>query len=171
MQLSGVGYLSLAEVRLLDSGSGSWDLAKGKAATQSSTLSGTSAGASLAVNGDIDGNFYHGSVTHTDRDNEPWWQVDLGFSVPVDTIVISNRTDCCGFRLSDYYIFVSNTPFSPTDTIETLLGRVPSFHQTTAPDPSVALSLTAFGRYVRIQVPGRTYLSLAEVQVSGRPVP
>lgn len=171
VQLSGAGYLSLAEVRVLSEGSDIWNLAGGKAASQSSTLAGTSAGASLAVNGDIEGNFYRGSVTHTDLDTEPWWEVDLGFSLMVDTIMISNRTDCCGSRLGDYYIFVSNTPFSPTDTIETLMGRAIWFHQTSAPNPSVALSLSAIGRYIRIQLPGRNYLSLAEVQVSGSLLP
>ena len=30
---------------------------------------------------------------HTNRDNSPWWQVDLGKSRPLDRVVIYNRCD------------------------------------------------------------------------------
>ena len=31
----------------------------------------------LAIDGIIDGIFDHGSVTHTDETDQPWWRVDL----------------------------------------------------------------------------------------------
>jgi hypothetical protein len=96
--------------------------------------------------------------------------VDLGASTAVGSIVIWNRTDCCGTRLSDYWVFVSDIPFGPTDTPGTLQGRVGTFgsHQTTAPNPSTTIVAGAQGRYVRVQLTGTNNLSLAEVQVFGQ---
>lgn len=168
VQLAGVNYLSLAEVQVLSNPALTWNVAAGKPAAQSSTYPGYPANANLAVDGSTDGNFFDGSVTHTDLDTEPWWQVDLGNSnSPVLSVFIHNRTDCCGSRLGDYYLFVSNQPFGPTDTIASLLGRqgTTSIHQTAAPNPSTAIPVGIIGRYLRVQVPGRNYLSLAEVQV------
>src|SRR6202035_1629549 len=94
--------------------------------------------ASSAVDGNTDGSFFNGSVSHTNADSNAWWQGDLGSSASVTSIVILNRTDCCGDRLSDYWVFVSNTPFGSTDTPATLQGRAgtSSSHQTTFPNPS-----------------------------------
>jgi hypothetical protein len=175
VQLTSAGYLSLAEVQVFGSGGlPIANLAQGKAATQSSTLPGyPTAGASAAVDGNPDGNFQDGSVTATNLDPNPWWQVDLGTSAAIGSIVVWNRTDCCGTRLSDYWVFVSNTPFLPTDTPATLQSRAGTFssHQTNAPNPSTLIAPVGLGRYVRIQLTSSNYLSLAEVQVFGVPAP
>jgi hypothetical protein len=53
-------------------------LFRGDHAVQSSNLSATGGAARLAVDGNTDGNYASGSVTHTARNQEPtWWQVDL----------------------------------------------------------------------------------------------
>jgi hypothetical protein len=172
VQLSSAGYLSLAEVQVFGPGAPSTsDLAQGKAASQSSTLPGyASAGAGSAVDGNTDGAFGNGSVTATNLDSNAWWQVDLGASANVGSVVVWNRTDCCGPRLSDYWVFVSDTPFLTTDTPDTLQFRAGTFssHQTAAPNPSAAIAVGAHGRYVRVQLTGAGYLSLAEVQVFGQ---
>ena len=170
VQLSDTDYLSLAEVQVLGTGPPSSNLAQGKAASQSSTLPGYADGAAAAVDGNTDGNFYDGSVTATNQDANPWWQVDLGASAAVSSVAIYNRTDCCGSRLSDYWVFISDTPFLASDTPATLQNRAGTFasHQTTAPNPSTALAPGAEGRYVRVQLTSAGYLSLAEVQVFGQ---
>ena len=162
VQLTSPNYLSLAEVQVF----GAANLALGKTATQSSTLPGTPA-AGAAVDGNTDGAFFDGSVTATNLDTNAWWQVDLGASMPVGSIVVWNRTDCCASRLNDYWVFVSDTPFLPTDTPATLQFRAATFssHQTAAPNPSTSISALTQGRYVRIQLTNPNYLSLAEVQV------
>jgi hypothetical protein len=146
-------------------------LAVGRPATQSSTLSDyATTGATEAVDGNTNGNFFDGSVTSTNRDTNAWWEVDLGASVPIDSVVIWNRTDCCSDRLSDYWIFLSDTPFSPHDTPAMLEKRVGTWksHQTLAPHPSTTTRTAgAKGRYIRVQLTGTDYLSLAEVQVFG----
>jgi hypothetical protein len=169
IQLSSPNYLSLAEVQV-QNGPPPTNLAQGRAAfaAQSSTLPGTPA-AGVAVDGVTDGSFFNGSVTATNLESNPWWQVDLGSSAAISSVVVWNRTDCCGSRLSDYWVFVSDTPFQPTDTPATLQFRAATFssHQTTAPNPSTAIAMSAQGRYVRIQLNTPNYLSLAEVQVFG----
>jgi hypothetical protein len=147
---------------------GGSNLAQGKAATQSSTYPSATSGAAAAVDGNTDGNFSSGSVTATNLDNNAWWQVDLGASTVVGAVVIWNRTDCCGSRLSDFWVFISGTPFLSTDTPATLQNRAATFssHQTAAPPPSITVAANgARGRYVRVQLTGADYLSLAEVQV------
>jgi len=138
----------------------------GKTATESSIY----APASRAVDGNTDGNFDDGSVAHTGYEANPWWQVDLGAPKTVNSVVVWNRTDCCGDRLSDYWIFVSNTPFAPTDTPATLQNRAGTWssHQTTAPNPSTSVVVPGMqGQYVRVQLGVANFLNVAEVQVIG----
>jgi hypothetical protein len=173
VQLAGTDYLSLAEVQVFGTGGapGPTNVALGKSAAQSSTFPGYATdGAASAVDGNPNGNFQDGSVTATNLDPNPWWQVDLGASTAVTSIVIWNRTDCCGSRLGDYWVFVSDTPFLPTDTPTTLQNRAATFssHQTAAPNPSTTIAPFAQGRYVRVQLSSANYLSLAEVQVFGQ---
>jgi hypothetical protein len=128
-------------------GGGATNLALGKTASQSSTLPTTPA-ASAAVDGNTDGAFYAGSVTATNLEANPWWQVDLGTSTSVGSVTIWNRTDCCASRLSDYWLFISNTPFLSTDTPATLQNRAGVFasHQTSTPNPSAMIAAGVQGR-------------------------
>ena len=147
-------------------------LAVGKPAAQSSTLPTYATTVPLAaVDGNTEGDFFKGSVTSTKQDANAWWQVDLGASTAIGSIAIWNRTDCCAARLSDYWVFVSDTPFSGADTPATLQKRagVWKSHQTVAPNPSTTIATEGTkGRYVRVQLSGTGYLSLAEVEVFGR---
>ena len=81
-------FLMLAEVEVL---SGGKNIAVGKMASQSSTDYGGPA--KLAVDGNPDGNFDHKSTTHTASQDNPWWEVDLGSVVSVDSVRIHPRTD------------------------------------------------------------------------------
>jgi hypothetical protein len=170
VQLAGADYLSLAEVQVL----GAWaaplfDLALGKTATQSSTA--YSRPAANAVDGNVDGAYMNDSITHTDLNTNAWWQVDLGASASITSIRIWNRTDCCSNRLSNYWVFVSDTPFAATDTPAALQNRAGTWgsFQAAPPNPSVTISVGGNrGRYVRVQLAGADYLSLAEVQVLGQ---
>lgn len=136
------------------------NVALGKSASQSSTyMAGTEA--AKAVDGST------GSITHTRNDNYAWWQVDLGASYSIDEIRIWNRADCCGDRLSNFYVFVSDEPFSTTDLGETLNQGVWNFYVPgQAGFPSV-VPVGALGRYVRVQLSTNNWLSLGEVEVMG----
>ncbi|MDF1799026.1 MAG: discoidin domain-containing protein [Planctomycetota bacterium] len=89
--------LSLAEVDVV---SGGVSIAVGKRAEQSSTSN--AAGPERAVDGDVNGVFLEGSVTHTIDNLEAWWEVDLGKAYPIDRVVVWNRTDCCSERLEGF---------------------------------------------------------------------
>lgn len=122
-----------------------------------------------AVDGITDGDYRTtASVTHTNQELHAWWQVDLGESETIDFIRIWNRTDCCAERLSDFYVLVSNQAFSSTSLQETL-QQPGVWHVLSAGQAATKTDIPvhAPGRYVRIQLSGSNYLSLAEVEVFG----
>lgn len=132
------------------------NIALHKTASQSTTIYG--AGADRAVDGNTDGDYGRGSVTHTDFDQQPWWMVDLGGLYNVGTIKVFNRTDFESDRLGDYTVSVLDSDHN----------TVWSNHQTTVPMPSIALDAGGCtGRYVKVQLTGQNNLSLAEVEVYG----
>jgi hypothetical protein len=170
IQLADTDYLSLAEVKVfgyaVSLGS---NVAEGKSATQSST--GWGGSADKAVDGNTDGIYTNGSVTHTQYNANAWWQVDLGGPYRIDAIEVWNRTDAAPDRLDDFYVFVSDTPFASTALSETIGQEgVWSRHVVGAPIPDVLVWANAVGRYVRIQLTDTNYLALAEVKVFGVPV-
>jgi hypothetical protein len=142
------------------------NLALNKPAVQSSE----GAPAGRAVDGNTEGAFDRKSVTHTLAEPNAWWQIDLGRTAKISGIVIWNRTDCCSERLKDFWVFVSDVPFGPSDSPANLQKRPGSwsgfFDEIPSPTIEVDVGATA-GRYVRIQLQGRNPLSLAEVQVFG----
>jgi alpha-L-fucosidase 2 len=143
------------------------NLAEGKPATQSSLDWGGDP--ARAVDGNTDGNYASNSVTHTAPGSQPWWQVDLGQLRGIQALQIFNRTDCCAERLSDFYVFVSATDMGG-QTLAQLMAdpNVTRLHvDTLGGAPSVALPLVVQGRFVRVQLAGANFLSLAEVQVFG----
>ena len=139
-------------------------------ATQSSTRSGGVA--SRAIDGNTNGIYRNRSVTHTDRDTQAWWTADLGQLANLAEVEVYNRTDCCRARLSNFHVLVSATPFS-SNSLDANLND-PSvwsfFHSGALSGDSVSIPVAADGRYVRIQLQGRNFLSLAEVIVSGVPL-
>lgn len=79
--------LSLAEVEVYEKGQ---NVALNQKATQINTRKG--AGPERAVDGNADGDYNSGSVTHTEEHvANPWWEVDLGCEVDIDKVLISNR--------------------------------------------------------------------------------
>jgi len=146
------------------------NLARGKSALQSSTAYGGTA--DRAVDGNTGGDYFTGkSVTHTEEGNQrqPWWQVDLGVSAQIDHVVLWNRTDCCGERLTSFWVFVSDTPF-PAGDLSTLLrdGRVWRYESRGPAGARTRIAVGRQGRYVRVQLAGSAPLSLAEVEVFGK---
>ena len=144
------------------------NLALAKPTTQSSIFASFSS--ELAVDGNTDGNLDGGSntVTHTNNDQEAWWEVDLEAVQNIEYINVYNRTDCCQDRVSNFYVLVSDLPFTSTDLNETinqsdvLAVNIPG----TALNPT-RVDIDRSGRYVRVQLSDQDYLSLTEVEVMG----
>jgi hypothetical protein len=147
----------------------SLNVAKGGPATQSSTAFDSPA--AHAVDGDTDGSYGAGSLSHTGDDQHAWWQVDLGSSQSLSSINLWNRTDCCGERDSDYWVFVSNAPFdhSLTPAQQAAQPGVWSNHQLGTMGRPTRVAAPTTGRYVMVQLAGTNYLALAEVQVFRKP--
>ncbi|MGB0386541.1 MAG: lamin tail domain-containing protein [Ardenticatenaceae bacterium] len=140
------------------------NVALGKVATQSST--GFGGVPSRAVDGNPDGVYNNGSVTHTNNEANAWWEVDLGLAYPITEIKLYNRTDCCSHRLSNYYLIVSDAPFASQQLNDTLnQPGVSSYHNPGQAAAVETVSVNRSGRYVRVQLAGSNPLSLAEVEV------
>jgi hypothetical protein len=89
--------VSLAEVQVIEAGTGV-ELQKTGTAAQSST--GFSCVAARASDGNANSSFFAGSITTTEAEENPWWKVDLGSERAIGRLVVYNRGDCCGDRLS-----------------------------------------------------------------------
>jgi hypothetical protein len=143
-------------------------------ATQSSTYPwNISLGARNAIDGNTDGNIYNGSVTHTGSQSwwqsipdQGWWQVDLLDMFELDQIVLWNRTDCCGERLSNFNVSV-------LDNLHNTVWTNDFFTNGGYPNSSFTIDLpdNTWGEIVKVRLNRVDYLSLAEVQVFAAPEP
>lgn len=143
----------------------STNLALNRTASQSSDYPAAGITADRALNGNFT------DLTHTQLEAQPWWQVDLGSVSFIDTIKLWNRTDGGQDRLSNFYVFVSNTPFQSNNLTQTQnQAGVASYYMAgQAGTPSIInMTPNQTGRYVRVQLVGSNYLSLVELQVLGR---
>ncbi len=98
------GILSLGEVKLygVQQDLVSVSLA-GAVATQSTTFNCGPGCATpdLAIDGDFT------SISHTEvGDFAPWWKVTLSATTQIDEVVVTNRIDCCPYRLKDVTVTV-----------------------------------------------------------------
>jgi hypothetical protein len=144
----------------------SGNMAFGKAASQSSTYSTSTA--DRAVDGYTNGDYAANSLAITNLEHQPWWQVDLGSVQQIGAVILRNRTDCCGARLSNFYVLVSDNPFSSTDLTTTINQAGVSNYYTADPVGVVKeIGVYRSGRYVRVQLAADNYLHLAEVEVRG----
>lgn len=143
------------------------NIARGGLATHSSSYM-TNVTADKAIDGNTDGTWGGNSLTHTNYDYQAWWQVNVGFTAQINQIKIWNRTDCCPDRLSNYYVLVSDEPFTSADlnTTRSQPG-VSSYYFSGAAGSPTTLSVGRTGRYVRVQLVGTNYLTLAEVEIIG----
>ena len=143
------------------------NVAQGQAVSQSSTYANASA--SRAVNGSTNGTFSANASSSTNSNTNAWWQVDLGATYALDSIQLWNRTDCCANRLSNFYVFVANTNISGRSFTSLVNDASVWRYYSSGQAPSkLDIPANLNGRYVRVQLAGTNYLTLAEVQVYGR---
>jgi len=134
------------------------NVALGKHTSQSSE--GWGGSSSRAVDGNISGNWGQRSVTHTQRDFNPWWKVNFEQSYNIDQIGVHLRTDCCTDRSIGFIVQVIN------DGVATF-----NYTQTGQLSSSTAITVIGdageviVGNEVKISLSGQKGLALAEVQV------
>jgi len=148
--------------------SGIENMALGKTVSQSGTTS--SGVASLAIDGNTNGDWNKGSVSITNATGNNWWQVDLESVRDIKYIKLWNRTNsCCIDRNANFYVFVSDTPFTSDDpAIVAQEAAVWNTYVTSFDGkPSLLVSPNRLGRYIRVQLTDEENLALAEVEVFG----
>ena len=96
-------FLHIAELQVFD---GRKNIALDGKARQSSTAFGGKAG--KGIDGNTSGVYREGSVTHTARENSPWWEVEWNTEMTMDQLVLWNRTESVGSRLDGYKLSVFN---------------------------------------------------------------
>lgn len=133
------------------------NIARGKQASQSSTAYGGAA--TRAVDGNVDSDYGHHSVTHTNFEDNAWWQVDLGKTENVGKVKLYNRGDGnVANRLSNFDVVLLNEAKQEVarQHFDSLNGKA-----------ELEVFFTAKGaRYVKVELKTKnTPLSLAEVEV------
>ncbi len=99
---------------------------------------------------------------HTALENDPWWQIDLGESLPLERIVIYNRCDHTAGRAARLAVLLSENGGEFQQRYQhdgsVFLGQ---------PDgkPLIVRLDGNPARYVRLQVPGNNCLHLDEVEI------
>jgi hypothetical protein len=165
-------------------------------ATQSSTAGAASASRAVDGNtGDLSAahsayvqtgaRLSQNTVSSTNVEPHPWWQVDIGLTQPLTALRIWHRynLDCgqqtCAGQMGGFYVFVSDVDLGTISNDPSVLkndARVHSYFfdrraekvtniQTLANQNGLLTPIR--GRYVRVQLVGTAALSLAEVQAFG----
>ena len=99
VELRGRSTLTLAEVEILSDGR---NIAPTGKASQINTAYGGPA--SRAIDGNKSGNYGDEGQTHTAENTpNPWWEVDLGAEVPIDSIAVFNRSEGNYYTRLDRY--------------------------------------------------------------------
>eukprot|EP00058_Branchiostoma_floridae_P027354 XP_002612845.1 hypothetical protein BRAFLDRAFT_118409 [Branchiostoma floridae] len=155
--------LTLCEVQVYGAG-GTTNIALNKPAEQSSVRFRGAAG--RAVDGNDSPYYKHNTCTHTAKGPNPWWRVDLGKSECVDRVVVTNRKDCCKYRLNGFTVYVGDNPDVTSNPscggAQSVVGK----------DVITVNCGGLTGRYVGIALKGaKKVLTLCEVKVMGGPPP
>ncbi len=123
-------FLHFAEMQVM---SGGKNIAPEGKATQSSIDYGGLP--ERAIDGNTDGDYNKNSVTHTHQEADPWWEVDLGATKPVESLVYWGRTDGeTASRMDGMVILVLDEK------------RQPVFREAYATAPKVSAQVAVDGR-------------------------
>jgi hypothetical protein len=141
-------------------GGGLFNLAYRKPSGQSSTI--LDAGPWRANDGNIDGNFYDGSVNHTNIENGATWESDLSWA-RVKFFRIYNRTDCCKDRFGKFALWLRSSTNDPWTHVGTY--RMDNREVMDIQDPAYASR--GYSLQMAVNLQGTNYLHLAEVEVWG----
>ncbi|KAF5900041.1 fucolectin-like, partial [Clarias magur] len=128
-------------------------------ATQSSIL--TNYDPAKAIDGNKASSVSSGSCAHTTQEYSPWWRVDLLAAYPIETVVITNRGDCCSTRINGAEIHIGNSLVNNGNNNPrcVVITTIPA-------GATASYTCNMFGRYVNIIIPNLyQFLTLCEVQI------
>jgi hypothetical protein len=139
------------------------EVAKGKPTSQSSLSEWSTPGESAKA---VSGSFPEDFAFHTDYEENPWWQVDLTRSFPLQSIVLHNRIGALQERAKNVRVEVS----SDQQTWQLIHAGFVIFGGGPKSSPfEMMLGGQISARYVRISLPETEHLHLSQVQVFTRP--
>jgi hypothetical protein len=98
---------------------------------------------------------------HTERQDDPWWQIDLGKITPLERIAIYNRCELAE-RASRLVILLSDDGEAFKQVYQ---HNGTAFFGHSDGKPLIVEFDGATARYVRLQQPGRDYFHLDEVEI------
>lgn len=137
------------------------NVSRGRAAMQSSTVSGRVASRA------VDGNYStsNGNKTETSNSSRPWWEVDLGSVRALGSMRIVGGNGCCASGSPNLLVLASDTPFISSNM--DVNSAAADFRTTIAGTgyADVTFSSSVSARYVRLYLTGTSSLRLAEVDV------
>uniref|UniRef100_A0A671TX53 Fucolectin tachylectin-4 pentraxin-1 domain-containing protein n=1 Tax=Sparus aurata TaxID=8175 RepID=A0A671TX53_SPAAU len=117
-----------------------------------------------AIDGSRASNWHQGSCTHTQKDKNPWWRLDLLRPYKVNTVTITNRKDCCHKRINGAEIRIGNS----LENNGNANPRCAVINSISAGESKTFECRGMEGRFVNIVIPGRReFLTLCEVETCG----
>ncbi len=149
------------------------NLALNRPTNQSSTLTvaGIEGNASKAVDGNQNGNFFinpttQSSVTASQYQFQPWWEVNLEDNYLIEQINLFNRTD--GTNLTENcYVLISENPFTSNDLSIARSEATYEYHISDLIGSPSEIFSNIQGQYIRVQKEGYGFLFLAELEAIG----
>lgn len=135
-------------------------------------------------NGRINAQYYQkgllpvGSLSVTNTELEPWFDMDLGEKKIIEYIDVWNSVNLNGTSIEtpsthfrNFYLLISNTPFTDsTLDISRANAHTEYLKDGTLTRKFSLNNLGIEGRYIRIQAIGTTKIELAEIEVVGRAI-
>ncbi|KAM4722814.1 uncharacterized protein WCC33_008981 [Rhinophrynus dorsalis] len=132
-----------------------------------SSYYGTRSSARRAIDGSLSSSYMEGQCTHTEKQLQPWWQLDLKSKMKVYSVAITNRGDCCRERINGAEIHIGDSEENggignPRCATIFKMG----YGETISYDCK-----GMEGRYVTVTIPDvNGFLTLCEVQVFADPL-
>ncbi|XP_075117634.1 fucolectin-7-like [Leptodactylus fuscus] len=116
-----------------------------------------------AIDGNKNPEFRGGSCILTEKEEDPWWKLNLKKIYKISNVVITTRRDCCKDMLMGAEIRIGNSP----DNNNPVCGKI-----TNPADATLTFCCNGMvGQYVSVVTPGRSeYMTLCEVEVYGQEV-
>ena len=125
---------------------------------------------SRAIDGNTNSRYGSRSCTHTRKTNNPWWKVDLGKVYDnIHSVKLFNRGDCCGSRLSNVEVYITNNNILSASASTRCGSRISRVQQ--GKSASVNCGTSRSGRYIWVRLYKREWLTLCEVQVFQAQIP
>merc|ERR1712168_270571 len=145
------------------------NVTEGKTAIQRSPAYGGDP--NRGIDGNSDPNYGGNSCTHTDKENNPWWALDLEVANFVYKVKLHNRQDCCADRLTDVVVYLSNERPTEGQDLQSVT-QCGNYDGTVGESAEISCQDTSKKfQYVIVTIKGPQYLTLCEVEVFAPPPP